>query len=89
MGCSTTSHLLYADDIIVFINRECHSMKHLLKIIDLYERWFGQIVNMAKSAILFWSKINGAQRRGLLQLTSFVEGQFSFNYLGAPITCEG
>lgn len=50
----TISHLLYANDFLVFTNEECRFMMHLLKTIGLYEQWFDQKVNIAKSTLFFF-----------------------------------
>lgn len=49
----TISHLLYANDFLVFTNEERRSTMYLLKTIGLYEQWFDQKVNIVKSALFF------------------------------------
>lgn len=45
-GCPLISHLLYVNDLLVFMNEEYKSLKQLLKTIGIYERWSGQLLTM-------------------------------------------
>lgn len=64
LGYPLISHLLYADDLLVFMNVKCIFLKQLLKTIGMCERWFEQSINNAKSAISFLAKINSVRRKG-------------------------
>lgn len=66
------SHLLYADDIVIFSNSGKASMRAIMKD---NEAWLGQIVNKAKSSVIFSNKIKLARHRVLLHLTGFIEGK--------------
>lgn len=85
-GCpQVTTHLLYADDFLVFTNRKRKTLKKLLNIIEIYESWLCQDINKAKLALYFSNQISPLRRRGLLQLIGFSKEHFPFMYLGAPI----
>lgn len=45
------SHLLYADNVVVFANSSKHSIQCLMDLVKEYEVWTGQLVNHEKSAI--------------------------------------
>ncbi|KAF5464536.1 hypothetical protein F2P56_014607 [Juglans regia] len=84
-GAPLISHLLYADDIIVFANGGRSSIKRISDIFNIYEEWSGQRVSKEKSAIFFSKNMSLSRRRSLLQLTSFSEGCFPAKYLEVPL----
>ncbi|XP_026396889.1 uncharacterized protein LOC113291584 [Papaver somniferum] len=47
------THLLFADDILIFCKGNLHSLQNLKNMLDLYERASGQCVNYAKSKFYF------------------------------------
>lgn len=47
------SHLLYADDIVLFVNGIKASLRAISKTLALYEKWSGQKVNKKKSYYFF------------------------------------
>ncbi|KAJ0086550.1 hypothetical protein Patl1_07518 [Pistacia atlantica] len=85
MGAPLVSHLLYADDLLVFVNGGKRSVQRLLNILEVYEKWSGQLINREKSAVYFSKSITLARRRMLMRTTGFVEGKFPFTYLGVPM----
>lgn len=56
-GAPSISHLMFADDTIIFCNANKHSAKTISYIMDSYETASGQVVNYEKSSIVF-SKIS-------------------------------
>lgn len=52
-GTPLISHLLYADDIVVFSNGGRSSLKAIRDVFALYEDWSGQMVSKEKSSIFF------------------------------------
>lgn len=84
-GYSIIFYLLYADDLLVFTDGTRRSMRNLLLTLDKYERWFGQSISKATNTIDFWTKINTIWRRGLKRVLGFMDRQFPFTYLGAPM----
>lgn len=71
-GAPLISHLLYADELLVFTNGERRSLKMLLKTLEVYEKCSGQLINKEKFALFLSNKINNSRRRGLLRLTGFI-----------------
>lgn len=47
-GSPSISHLLYADDVVVFANASKGSIRCLMEVVNIYERWTGQRVNHEK-----------------------------------------
>lgn len=79
------SHLLYADDLLGFASGDLRSFRMLLRTLEKYENWPGQLISNEKLALYFSKHINLAQRRDLLQHSGFVEGTFPATYLGVPL----
>lgn len=85
VGAPLVSHLLYADDLLVFANGQKKSIKSLMDTLATYEKWSGQKISKEKSAIFMSKLINNSRRLGLLRITGFKEGTFPVTYLGAPL----
>ncbi|KAF5468656.1 hypothetical protein F2P56_012795 [Juglans regia] len=79
------THLLYADDMMIFANGSKKSVKEIKNTLSLYAQWSGQRVNERKSSIFFSKTISATRRHELLLLTGFSEGKFPVKYLGVPI----
>ncbi|XP_073149154.1 uncharacterized protein [Henckelia pumila] len=85
-GCDLPiSHLAYADDVIIFANGGSHGLQRLKDFLAHYENCSGQLVNVAKSAMIFPLGWTARRRSRLLQITGFAEGQLPLKYLGAPL----
>lgn len=48
------SHLLYADDLLFFVNGETRSIRRLMQILEKYEPWSGQLIRKEKSAFFLF-----------------------------------
>lgn len=81
-GMPLISHLLYADGTVIFTNGAKSSIKALVKVLELYEKWSGQKVSKEKSAIIFSKHIKSARRRDILHITGFGESCLPIKYLG-------
>lgn len=79
------SHLLYADDILIFLNGEKRSLRRLESTLSCYENWYGQQLSREKSAIYTLPTISASWRHGLVWLTRFAECTFLVTYLGVPL----
>ncbi|PKU84413.1 Putative ribonuclease H protein [Dendrobium catenatum] len=79
------SHLLYADDILVFAEATRNNTILILRLLESYCGWTGQKINGGKSAILFnrkcpvWRKNMVAKVVGFRKVTSL-------EYLKFPLT---
>ncbi|KAF8407579.1 hypothetical protein HHK36_006713 [Tetracentron sinense] len=72
-GAPIISHLLYADDVVIFVNACKKSVQNLMEVLKEYESWTGQRVNKDKSAIFFSKKLGAQQKRELLHEIGFIE----------------
>lgn len=53
IGAPLVSHLLYADDLLVFANGDARTFSMLLRTLEKYENWSGQQISKEKSALYF------------------------------------
>ncbi|KAF1894215.1 hypothetical protein Lal_00004139 [Lupinus albus] len=83
-GVRTPSHVLYADDILIFCKGLKSNMVALNNLIKDYTEAFGQHVNPAKCKFYIY---NGTTRRTatLNGILGFSAGSLPFNYLGVPL----
>ncbi|XP_041007958.1 uncharacterized protein LOC121252418 [Juglans microcarpa x Juglans regia] len=84
-GTPLISHLMYADDTVIFANGGKRSIRGLMKVLNLYEHWIGPVLSREKSAIFFSKRISLSRKSSILRITSFSEISFPFKYLGVPI----
>ncbi|CAL0299683.1 unnamed protein product [Lupinus luteus] len=80
----TTSHVLYADDVLVFCKGLKKEIDGLNQILRDYANNSGQVINHSKCKFY----IMNASSRKVALLTSYLgfsSGSLPFNYLGAPL----
>ena len=79
------SHLLFADDSLLFCNATVGECQHLMQILSQYEEATGQAINHQKTS-LFFSKNTKPQVRGMIQqmLGARIMTQCD-RYLGLPM----
>lgn len=79
------SHVMYADDIILFSKASKKEATNMIKCVDKYCRWSGQKINNNKSGVFFSKNTPGQNRRmikGLLQMKGL---KIDAIYLGSPL----
>ncbi|PKA46599.1 putative mitochondrial protein [Apostasia shenzhenica] len=90
LGIRTTAHgppithLMFADDILMFAPATCKAVRALNNIFDVYSNWSRQKINKAKSSICFSKKMKRSRKRMIANKWGFctqVEGK----YLGIPL----
>ncbi|PKU75818.1 Putative ribonuclease H protein [Dendrobium catenatum] len=65
------SHLMYADDIIIFSEGKKKSLKTISAILKNYCRWTGQRVNLSKCSLIFSKSISRSSIRTLSNIMNF------------------
>ncbi|KAL9662864.1 hypothetical protein QQ045_027699 [Rhodiola kirilowii] len=76
------SHLMFADDIIIFSKADMGSLMKIKEALALFHSWSGLEVNGNKSAIYFEGC--GEEDKGVLSMEVGINGgQLPFSYLGA------
>lgn len=84
VGLSFT-HVIYADDIMVFAKANCREVKVLNECLDTYCAWLGQKINCAKSSVIFSKLVVLNKRRELKNLLNMKKVHPNVKYLGSPL----
>ena len=79
------SHLLFADDSLILIRATEGDSKQLQNTLRLYEQCSGQMINKAKSVVLFSKNTKQQQRRVVCENVQVFKETMSERYLGLPI----
>ena len=83
-GVSIPTHILYADDVMIFCAGTKKNMRCLLHIFDSYAAVLGQLINNNKSR--FYSGAMTTTRSQMIAgLLCFSEANIPFTYLGCPV----
>ena len=78
------SHLLFADDSLFFCKADVQQGAELIRIINLYGRASGQLLNLSKSSILFGNRVGQEVKIAMKQILGInKEGRMGM-YLGLP-----
>ncbi|KAF6134909.1 hypothetical protein GIB67_002310 [Kingdonia uniflora] len=78
------SHLLSADDILVFANGNTKGLKHLSKWLEMYQESYGQIFSSEKSK-LFLGAMSNTKKQKVKAILGIDEGCLPTTYLGIPL----
>jgi len=79
------SHLLFTDDSLILIRVTEGDSKQLQNTLRLYEQCSGQMINKAKSVVLFSKNTKQQQRRVVCENVQVLKETMSERYLGLPI----
>lgn len=89
-GCSVSrrapkvSHLLFADDSLLFCKASSEECTVLKESLNLYERVSGQAINYSKSGVFFSENVNPEIRSDLMRILGVSAGLNTSKYLGLP-----
>jgi hypothetical protein len=78
------THLLFADDSIVFLEATVESLNTLNRVLTEYEAASGQKVNLQKSSVFFGEGYDQAKKTELKRVIGVTEEALSKRYLGLP-----
>ena len=87
-GAPEISHLLFADDTLLFFKAEEEQARRVQHILHTYERATGQSVNPAKCSIMFGPSCPEVEQERIRAVLQVVTDIFEDKYLGLP-TPEG
>lgn len=82
-GVALPTHLLYADDILVFCKALVQNIRNLRDALNYYGWLSGQLVNWGKKEVFFRDGVPINHRTELVGLIRVCIGKLPFNYLGA------
>lgn len=78
------SHLLYADDVLIFGSVSSHNFAIMRKILNSYCGWTGQDINKQKSSIMFNKNMRRPYKYKFARIAGFTRVD-SLEYLGVPL----
>ena len=82
---STISHVMFADDIVLFSKASKKDAENLVKILEKYCKWSGQAVNRGKSGVFFSKHTRSQVRRSIKGILHVKNLKKDVVYLGAPM----
>ena len=83
-GTVIPTHVLYADDILIFCTGLKSNIRELLNIFHKYSGVSGQVINNTKSC-LYTGAMTGSQANMISSMLGFSVGTVPFKYLGCTI----
>jgi hypothetical protein len=84
-GCIPLTHLLFADDLIIFTQASSLQVGIIKECLAKYSLWSGQSVNMGKSNILFSPNTTSSTKASILDIIPYSETPISAKHLGLPM----
>ena len=83
-GAPSISHLFFADDSFLFFKSTEEETRVIHRILELYESYSGQAINLQKSGIMFSSNVRTDKQRVLSAILGVTNGINTARYLGLP-----
>lgn len=84
MSGPTITHVMYADDIVLFSKASRKDVETILGILEKYSLWSGQLVNRSKSGIFFSKYTQRSTCRNIKSILKIKALKKDAAYLGAP-----
>ena len=81
----TISHVMYADDIVLFSKALRKDAANLVRILEKYCTWSGQAINRSKSGVYFSKHTHSQDRRAIKSILQVNNLKKDAVYLGAPM----
>jgi exonuclease III len=79
------SHLLFADDVMIFSKANMAEANVILKCLSLYSRWSGQCINHTKSSIFYSKNCKPAVKSSVNRILRLPPIPANAKYLGIPL----
>ncbi|KAL0000485.1 hypothetical protein SO802_014266 [Lithocarpus litseifolius] len=81
----TITHVMYADDIVLFSKAGIKDAHCLVRVLNKYCRWSGQKINFNKSGVFFSRHTQLQHRRSIKSILNIKNLKKDAVYLGAPL----
>jgi len=82
----SVNHLFFADDSLILMRARNEEASELKRILEVYERVWGQMINKDKSSILFSPNTERTIRVQLKATLSISQEKWGERYLGLPVS---
>ena len=79
------SHLLFADDVMIFSKANTAEANVILKYLTMYSYWSGQCINQAKSVIFFCKNCKPVVKASVNSVLKLPPILACAKYLGIPL----
>ena len=86
--CQKVSHLLFADDLVIFARASAEDAKAIQVCLNSYQLCSGQLVNVKKFVIMFSKKVPRGMQRAIGRVSSIKSSHFHAKYLSLPLCNE-
>lgn len=85
-GASSVKHLYFADDSLILMRADNKEATELKRILSLYERVSGQMINKDKSAIVFSPNTGRSMRDHMMVTLAITQETWGERYLGLLVS---
>ncbi|XP_028084227.1 uncharacterized protein LOC114285386 [Camellia sinensis] len=82
--CPTLSHLLFVDDVLLFLKADVEECTHMLAILKIYCEASGQLVNFEKSSVQFSANTPATVSSSICNAAGLSVSHPNSKYLGLP-----
>jgi hypothetical protein len=79
------SHLLFADDSLLFFRGSVEQATVVKNILDSYEQGTGQLVSLGKCSIMYGKRVASATQAAIKLILQYKTKSFEEKYLGLPV----
>ncbi|GMP80470.1 hypothetical protein CsSME_00035555 [Camellia sinensis var. sinensis] len=86
--CPTLSHLLFADDVLLFLKADISECQKVLDLLSTYCVALGQLINFDKSSVRFSSNVSPSLCSSICTLSGLQVSLPNAKYLGLPLFWE-
>jgi len=84
-GAPRVNHLFFADDSLILMRARASDAQELGRILEVYERASGQVINKDKSTIMFSPNTEQRVKDHMRTTLAILEVASSERYLGLPV----
>ena len=84
-GIVLISHMLFADDTLLFLRGNKPSLEHLFGFLSKYEQSSGQRISKQKSSLICSARISQGRKLALSRLAQIPLKECPLTYLGCPL----